>query len=87
MNQNILFADLQRWDGVKQAVNFPAQQAGLLITCWVSLKWLQQNTSQLLVIEADILAAFSANRFDLEELAEALIEDEEFDNEGHILID
>ncbi len=86
MNQNILFSDLQNWDDDKQAVNFPAQQGGALITCWVSLKWLQQHTLQPLVTESEILAAFSANRFDLEELAEEQIEDEEFDSEGCIFI-
>ncbi|MGF1759734.1 DUF1488 domain-containing protein [Photobacterium sagamiensis] len=87
MNQDILFADIQSWDNDKLAVNFPAQQAGALIICWVSLQWLQQKTAQKLTKESDILAMFSANRFDLEELAEALIEDEAFDSEGHILID
>ena len=87
MNQDILFADTQSWDNDKLAVNFPAQQAGALIICWVSLQWLQQQTAQKLTTESNILAVFSANRFDLEELAEELIEDEAFDSEGHILID
>ncbi|MGF1701834.1 DUF1488 domain-containing protein [Photobacterium makurazakiensis] len=87
MNQNILFADLQMWDQKKQAVNFPAQQAGALITCWVSLGWLQQQSSAVLTNEIDILAAFTANRFDLEELAEALIEDETFNENGDVVID
>lgn len=86
MNQDILFADIQQWDSEKQAVNFPAQQAGALITCRVSLAWLQQRTEQSLVSEADILATFSANRFDLEELAEEMIEDEEFNHDGDIEI-
>lgn len=86
MNQDILFADIQLWDSEKQAVNFPAQQAGALITCWVSLAWLQQKTEQPLVDEADIIATFSANRFDLEELAEEMIEDEDFNSNGDIEI-
>ncbi|MDX1304290.1 DUF1488 domain-containing protein [Photobacterium sp.] len=86
MNQDILFADIQRWDSDKLAVNFSAQQAGALIGCWVSLQWLQQQTAQELITESDILAVFAANRFDLEELAEELIKDEAFDNEGHIHI-
>ncbi|MCW8331445.1 DUF1488 domain-containing protein [Photobacterium sp. SDRW27] len=86
MNQDILFADIQLWDDQRQAVNFPAQQAGALITCWVSLSWLQKRSEQTLIEEADILAAFSANRFDLEELAEAMIEEEAFNSEGDIEI-
>ena len=86
MNQDILFADIQQWDREKQAVNFPAQQAGALINCWVSQAWLQQRTEQPLLSEADILAVFSANRFDLEELAEEMIEEEEFNHCGDIEI-
>lgn len=86
MNQDILFADIQHWDSAKQAVSFPAQQAGALITCWVSLAWLEQQAAQPLNREADILSAFSASRFDLEELAETLIEDEAFNAEGDIEI-
>lgn len=58
MNQDILFADIQTWDAKRQAVSFPAQQAGALIDCWVSLGWLQQRTAGTLVNEADILSAF-----------------------------
>lgn len=86
MNQDILFADIQLWDSQKQAVNFPAQQAGALITCWVSLSWLQKKVEQPLNEEADILATFAANRFDLEELAEVMIEEEEFNSVGDIEI-
>ena len=86
MNQDILFADIQLWDSEKQAVNFPAQQAGALITCWVSLAWLQKKTEQPLADEADILAVFSAIRFDLEELAEKMIDEEEFNHDGDIEI-
>ncbi|PSW11731.1 DUF1488 domain-containing protein [Photobacterium sanctipauli] len=86
MNQDILFPDIQSWDQKQQAVSFPAQQAGALITCWVSLDWLQQRASLQLENESDILATFSAHRFDLEELAEALIEDESFNDDGEIVI-
>ncbi|OAN12615.1 transcriptional regulator [Photobacterium jeanii] len=87
MNQDILFADLQTWTPERQAVMFPAQQAGALIQCWVSLARLQQSAAQPLSSEAEILAAFAAQRFDLEEIAETLIEDEDFDVNGDIQID
>lgn len=86
MNQDILFADIQLWDSNRQAVNFPAQQAGALITCWVSLDWLQKKADKPLTEEADILSAFSVYRFDLEELAEEMIENEDFDQDGDIEI-
>ncbi|KMV29367.1 DUF1488 domain-containing protein [Photobacterium swingsii] len=86
MNQDILFADIQTWHVERQAISFPAQQAGALIECWVSLSWLQQRTSNSLVSEADIVAAFIHLRFDLEELAEARIEDEDYEQDGSIFI-
>ncbi|PQJ68349.1 DUF1488 domain-containing protein [Photobacterium angustum] len=87
MNQDILFSDIQSWDAVRQAVNFPAQQGGALIICWVTLNWLQQHSGKPLNNEADILAEFSSMRFDLEELAEVMIEDESFDDDGDIVIE
>lgn len=87
MNQDILFSDIQTWDAVRAAVNFPAQQGGALISCWVSFNWLQHHTGKALNNEADILAEFSACRFDIEELAEVMIEDESFDDNGDIVID
>lgn len=86
MNQDIIFADLQSWDPQRQAVNFPAQQAGALIMCWVSRSWLEQQCGQALTDEAATLATFSQFRFDLEELAETLIEDEDFNPDGEIVI-
>ncbi|KLV04995.1 DUF1488 domain-containing protein [Photobacterium ganghwense] len=87
MNQNILFPDLQQWDEQQQAVMFPAQQGGSLIACWVSLQWLVQHCQQPLSTEAEIMAAFGQYRFDLEEIAEDLIEEEAFNQDGEIHID
>ena len=86
MNQDILFADLQTWDSERQAVNFPAQQGGSLIHCWVSLAWLEKKCGQALVDEAAVLSAFAQCRFDLEDIAETMIEDEEFNQAGDIEI-
>ena len=86
MNQNILFADREQWDEARQAVNFPALQGGQLITCWVTRAWLEQFTQRTLPTEAAVLAAFGECRFDLEEDAEALIEDEAFNQDGDIEI-
>lgn len=87
MNQDILFADIQTWDSERQAVCFPAQQAGALIRCWVRLAWLEKQTGEVLTDEAAILTAFNSCRFDLEELAESLIEDEDFNQDGDVMID
>ncbi|MCQ1058830.1 DUF1488 domain-containing protein [Photobacterium sp. DNB23_23_1] len=84
MNQDILFADMQAWDSERQAVTFPAQQGGALIHCWVSLAWLEKEYGQALADEAAVLAVFAQYRFDLEDIAENLIEDEEFNADGDI---
>ncbi|AJR07009.1 DUF1488 domain-containing protein [Photobacterium gaetbulicola] len=86
MNQDILFVDLQTWDSARQAVNFPAQQGGALINCWVSRVWLENKCGQTLVDESAVLNAFALCRFDLEDIAENLIEDEDFNQDGDIEI-
>ena len=86
MNQDILFADLQTWDSERQAVNFPAQQGGALINCWVNRQWLENKCGHILSDEAAVLNAFAQYRFDLEDIAEAMIEDEDFTPDGDIEI-
>lgn len=84
MNQSILFPDMQTWDEDKQAVLFPAQQSGALIQCLVSISELKQLSGQDIENEQQALEVFSQYRLDLEELAEELIEEEEFNSEGNI---
>ena len=84
MNQSILFPDIQSWDEDKQAVLFSAQQAGALIQCLVSITGLEKLSGQTVENEQQALEVFSQYRFDLEELAEELIEDEEFNSQGWI---
>ncbi|PFG45658.1 uncharacterized protein DUF1488 [Vibrio sp. ES.051] len=86
MNQAILFPDLQSWDESSQSVNFPAQQAGALIECYVTKQKLATMNRSDVEGERQAMEAFLACRFDLEEIAEELIEDEAFDEEGHIVI-
>lgn len=86
MNQSILFPDIQSWDEDKQAVLFSAQQAGALIQCLVSKAELEKISTQTVSNEQQALEVFSAYRFDLEELAEELIEEEAFNSQGWIEI-
>ncbi len=86
MNQSILFPDIQSWDQDKQAVLFSAQQAGALIQCLVTKAELEKLSGQTVDNEQQALEVFSQYRFDLEELAEELIEDEEFNPQGWIVI-
>ena len=84
MNQSILFPDIQSWDEDKQAVLFSAQHAGALIQCLVSKTELEKLSGQTVENEQQALEVFFQYRFDLEELAEELIEDEEFNSQGWI---
>ncbi|BBL90336.1 DUF1488 domain-containing protein [Vibrio rotiferianus] len=87
MNQSILFPDMQSWDEVSQSVNFAAQQSGALIECYVTKQKLEKLSGSAIGDEQAAIEAFVDFRFDLEEIAEELIEDEAFNEEGHIIID
>ncbi|WP_047049368.1 DUF1488 domain-containing protein [Vibrio mexicanus] len=82
MNQSILFPDMQSWDEGKQAVMFPAQQSGALIECVVGVDKLAELVGHSVEGKEAALNAFEQCRFDLEELAEELIEDEMFNSNG-----
>ena len=86
MNQSILFPDIQAWDDGSQSVRFTAQQAGALIECFVTKQKLEQLSSSVIDSEQVAIDVFVDYRFDLEEIAESLIEDEAFNSKGHIII-
>ncbi|MCG7499242.1 DUF1488 domain-containing protein [Vibrio sp. Of7-15] len=86
MNQNILFPDDQTWDVEREVICFPAQQAGSLIQCVVDKEWLEKVSGSVIDDSAQALEAFSQCRFDAEDEAEALIEDESFNSSGEIEI-
>lgn len=86
MNQSILFNDEPRWSEDKKAVIFVGQQSGHLIECIVSASYLEK-LSQLPINDKDAaFKVFLEYRFDLEELAEELIDGEEFNQLGQIEI-
>ncbi len=84
MNQSIQFPDLQHWDQAAQVVRFVALSMGQRIDCQVSLSWLEQQESLRDKSDDAILALFQRLRFDIEETVEAMIEDEEFAEDGSI---
>lgn len=86
MNQGILFSDLMEWQADEQRVRFPAQQMGALIDCYISQRRLERMTGLALTREDDIARAFESVRFDIEELAEKLIEEQEFAEDGAIYL-
>ncbi|NOH97429.1 DUF1488 family protein [Vibrio sp. 99-70-13A1] len=86
MNQSILFPDIQDWDEASQSIIFPAQQSGALIECVMSIKELSQLSGKGIEDGDQALVVFSELRFDIEELAEELIEEEEYDSSNRIQI-
>ncbi|CAM4451979.1 DUF1488 domain-containing protein [Vibrio agarivorans] len=86
MNQSILFPDIQTWDEKKQQVTFPVQQAGALIECAITKVRLEQLSQQTCDSELSTLEAFAQVRFDIEELIEEEIEEENFNSDGHIVL-
>ncbi|WP_394245517.1 DUF1488 family protein [Vibrio astriarenae] len=86
MNQSILFPDIQTWDEEKQCVLFPAQQGGALIECAISKARLEMLSQQTCATEKQALALFCQFRFDIEELVEEEIEEENFDSQGRVAL-
>ncbi|MCE0556565.1 MULTISPECIES: DUF1488 domain-containing protein [unclassified Motilimonas] len=84
MNQSIQFPDQQQWHQAKGMVVFPALNGGQLIQCHVSLNFLTQHGELADSSSASVLALFEQLRFDLEELAEEKIANEDFDTNGDI---
>ncbi|WP_217511697.1 DUF1488 domain-containing protein [Vibrio metschnikovii] len=84
MNQAILFTDDQQWNEQQQAVEFSAQQSGALIRCFICLSELQSWSGGMITTPQQALTAFSEWRFDIEERAEQLIEEECFTSAGMI---
>ncbi|MDN3615580.1 DUF1488 domain-containing protein [Vibrio gallaecicus] len=86
MNQSILFPDIQDWDEASQSIIFPAQQSGALIECVMAIEELSQLAGKGVEGGEQALVIFSELRFDIEELVEELIEEEEYDSSNRIQI-
>ncbi|MGK8175346.1 DUF1488 domain-containing protein [Aeromonas dhakensis] len=86
MNQGILFPELADWQPHEQRIHFPAQQMGALVDCYISRRRLEKMTGLSLAREEDILRAFESVRFDIEEMAEKLIEEQAFAEDGAIYL-
>ncbi|CAH0524239.1 DUF1488 family protein [Vibrio hippocampi] len=87
MNQAILFSPQASWNNEREMVEFHAQQSGMLIECFISINKLKQLSSEPVINEDSAVVVFESLRFDIEELAEELIEDEEFSQDGKVIID
>lgn len=84
MNQSIIFSDDATWDDELASIQFTGQQQGMTILCYISLNELSQ-LSQEVVEQQQAKSVFEQYRFDIEDLAEELIEQEAFDEKGRII--
>ena len=86
MNQSILFNDGVVWQETQQRLMFSAQIMGATVPCYISRHYLEQLAARPLLRPADLLQTFEALRFDIEELAEQKIEEQEFAEDGSIYL-
>ncbi|AIX75703.1 MAG: DUF1488 domain-containing protein [Mixta calida] len=80
MNQAIQFPDRENWDEAQQAICFPAMVNGFQLTCAITVKELRQRFLE----EGEPLEIFRRHRWDLEDQAQSLIEDQQEDSQGWV---
>ena len=78
MNQSVIFTD-QVYPETNQ-VKFIAQQQGVNINCYASFSVISE------LCGSNVVCLFEQCRFDLEDQAEALIEQEAFNDSGDIIL-
>lgn len=99
MNQAIIFTDNEHYNNALQQIEFQAQSQGALISCIISLanvKKLNEQTESLdqslsnidvnNMNEEQALALFEHVRFDIEDLAEAMINQQAFSDDEKIYL-
>lgn len=91
MNQSIIFSDNEQYNINLQQVEFQAQNNGVLISCVISLSYLQKlneitniTSEQAINIETMALTLFDNVRFDIEDLAEEMINQHAFSEDEKI---
>lgn len=86
MNQSIQFNDGLEWQEAQQRLMFSAQMLGATVPCYISRHYLEQLAARPLVRLDELLQTFEALRFDIEELAEQRIAEQEFAEDGSIYL-
>ncbi|MCC4834028.1 hypothetical protein BCU84_17340 [Shewanella sp. 10N.286.51.B7] len=87
MNQSIIFTDIVEWDEALKQVYLIVQVQGVNVSCFIKPAIIEKLTSTTIKNGTEAIVAFEQVRFDIEDLAEALIESESFDEHGHIYIE
>ena len=93
MNQAIIFSDNEQYNINLQQVEFQAQSQGRLVSCVISFSYLQElneitevTSEQLINIETTALTLFDSARFDIEDLAEEMINQQAFSEDGKVYL-
>ena len=89
MNQAIIFSDNEQYNANLQQIEFQAQCQGALITCIISSKDLcKMNPDQAHLVDDKeaLLALFEGSRFDIEDIAEHMINQQDFRQDGKIYL-
>ncbi|AZG71524.1 DUF1488 domain-containing protein [Shewanella livingstonensis] len=84
MNQSVIFSDQLFIETNK--VRFIAQQQGMNINCFASFVIISELCDNQLVSKHNAGSLFEQCRFDLEDRAESLIEQEAFSDSGEIIV-
>ncbi|MCE9680556.1 DUF1488 domain-containing protein [Shewanella sp. AS1] len=87
MNQGVIFTEMLEWDANVSAIHFSAQQQGVLIDCYINKQVLEHLMAEKINSGEQAMQIFEQFRFDIEDQAEKLIEQEAFDVQGHILVE
>ncbi|MCL2920184.1 DUF1488 domain-containing protein [Shewanella litorisediminis] len=83
MNQSIIFADAISIDGKKQQLMLVAHQQGMRIECVLPFERLSALSGEEVTV-TNAAALLETVRFEVEEMAESLIEEDAFDEWGRI---
>ncbi|BDY02993.1 DUF1488 domain-containing protein [Ferrimonas sp. YFM] len=84
MNQQIQFNDQLQVDMQQHHLSFTALVAGQKVGCYIALPALAHLANAEITTQEQAIQAFEQHRFDLEDEAETLIEEENFDAQGRI---
>jgi hypothetical protein len=84
MNQSVIFTDQLYVE--TNSVKFIAQQQGMNISCFAGFTLISQLCDNHLVNATNAASLFEQCRFDLEDKAEMLIEQETFNESGEIIL-
>ncbi len=86
MNQAIIIGDDQQWQVLNQCIEFSAQVMGAKVQCAVRKSTLEHLVGLPLSNDDKILEAYHSVQFDIEELLEQKLQQEDFEANGALVL-